>query len=160
MFMNPRIAVFSFVSLCLPLATLAQSALYGPPIALEMAKKVAAGAAAEAKKNNFTMAIAIVDNGGTLTYFEKIDGTQLGSVDVAIGKARSANAYKRPTKVFEDAVAGGRNALLAVPGVLPVEGGVPLIADGKVIGAIGVSGGSAPQDGQVAAAGAGALTAK
>ena len=127
---------------------------------MEVAKKVAAGAAAEATKNNFTMAIAIVDAGGTLTYFEKIDGTQIASVEAAIGKARSANGYKRPTKVFEDAVAGGRNALLALPGVLPIEGGVPLVADGKVIGAIGVSGGSAQQDGQVAAAGATALTAK
>ena len=160
MFTNPRIAVFSFVALCLPLATLAQATLYGPPIALEVARKVAAGAAAEAKKNNFTMAIAIVDNGGTLTYFEKIDGTQLGSVDIAVSKARSANAFKRPTKVFEDAVVAGRNVVLALPGVLPLEGGVPLVADGKVIGAIGVSGGSAPQDGQVAAAGAGALAAK
>ena len=160
MFTNLRIGVFSFISLCLPLAASAQVVLYGPPIALEVAKKVAAGAAAEAKKNNFTMAIAIVDTGGVLTYFEKIDGTQIASVEVAIGKARSANAYKRPTKVFEDAVAGGRNAVLGLPGALPIEGGVPLVADGKIIGAIGVSGGSAQQDGQIATAGANALQAK
>lgn len=160
MITNLRIGVFSLISLCLSFPTLAQSLLYGPPITLEVAKKVAAAAAAEANRNNFTMAIAIVDIGGNLTYLEKIDGTQLSGVNVAIAKARSANGYKRPTKAFEDAVAGGRNALLALPEALPIEGGIPLIADGKIIGAIGVSGGSPQQDGQVATAGANAMQAK
>ncbi len=160
MFKSLRTGIVSFLSLCLPMAALAQAAVYGPPIPLEMAKKVAAGAAAEAKKNNFTVVIAIVDGGGTLIYLEKIDGTQIASVDVAIGKARSANAYKRPTKAFEDAVAGGRNAVLGLPGALPIEGGIPLMMDGKIVGAIGVSGGSAQQDGQVAGAGASALQNK
>ena len=155
-----RAVVFALVAVCLPLSSGAQLVVYGSPISLEMAKRVAAGAEAEEKKNNFTMVIAIVDAGGTLTYLEKLDGTQLASVEVAIGKARSANNYKRPTKAFEDAVAGGRNAVLGLPGALPIEGGLPLVVDGKIIGAIGVSGGSAPQDGQVAAAGASVLQAK
>ena len=142
-----RSGVFSLLALGVPIAAVAQSGGYGPAIALQAAKKAAAGAAAEATKNNFTMAIAIVDSGGTLVYFEKLDGTQIGSVEVAIGKARTANSFKRATKVFEDAVVGGRNAVLALPGVLPVEGGIPLLSDGKIIGAIGVSGGSAQQDG-------------
>jgi glc operon protein GlcG len=152
-----RAAAFSLMLLCLPLAAHAQVVLYGAPINLETAKKIAAGAAAEAKKNNFTMVIVVVDSAGLLTYLERIDGTQIASIDAAIGKARSANNFKRPTKAFEDAVAGGRNAVLGLPGALPIEGGIPLLVDGKIIGAIGVSGGSAAQDGQIAAAGVAAL---
>ena len=126
-------------------------------LTLAEAKKVAEAAAAEAKKNNFTMCIAIVDDGAHLVYFERIDETQIGSIDVALDKAKSAVLFKRPTKVFEDAVANGRNALLRLSGSSPIEGGVPIMAGGKVIGAIGVSGGTAPQDGQVAMAGAGVV---
>ena len=137
-----------------------RSLTYGAPIALETAKKIAAAATAEAKKNNFTMVIAIVDSSGTLTYLEKIDGTQIASVNIAIGKARTANNLKRPTKVLEDAVAGGRNALLSLPDAVLIEGGIPLIVEGKIIGAIGVSGGTSQQDAQVADAGIAALKAK
>jgi glc operon protein GlcG len=129
---------------------------YGAPISLEGAKKAAAGAVAEARKNNWTMAVAITDGGGDLIYFEKMDGTQTGSVNVAIGKARSAAMFKRPSKVFQDAVAGGGAGLriLGLEGAVPVEGGLPLVMDGKVVGAIGLSGGTAEQDGVAAKAGA------
>jgi glc operon protein GlcG len=123
-------------------------------ISLGEAKKIVAAAAEEAKKNNWTMAIAVVDMAGTLIYFERIDETQVASAQIAIDKAVSAARFKRPTKVFEDAVAGGRNALLGLRGAVPIEGGVPIMAGGKVIGAVGASGGTAPQDGQVASAGA------
>ncbi len=105
------------------------------------------------------MAIAIVDTGGNLVLLEKMDNTQLASVDVAIGKAKTANNFKRPTKVMEDAIAGGGAALrmLAVPGIFPVEGGEPIYSNGKIIGAIGVSGMSPAQDGEVVRAAIAAL---
>jgi glc operon protein GlcG len=129
---------------------------YGPPISLENAKKAAAPALAEARKNNWTMAVAIVNPDGTLVYFEKMDGTQNGSAQVAIDKARSAALFKRPTKAFQDAVAAGGDGLriLRLEGASPVEGGIPLVADGKIVGAIGVSGATSAQDGQCAKAGA------
>jgi len=127
-------------------------------LTLEAAKKVAAAAEAEAKKNNWQMVIAIVDDGGHLVYLQRLDDTQYGSVGVATTKAQSAMAFKRPTKGMEDALAGGRMAILGIPGFIPSEGGVPLVMDGKIIGAVGVSGGTAPQDGQVGRAGAAALT--
>jgi uncharacterized protein GlcG (DUF336 family) len=127
-------------------------------LSLEVAKKIAAAAEEEAVKNKWPMAIVIVDDGGHLVYLQRIDDTQIGSIEVAIQKAKSAVNYKRPTKVFEEAVAGGRNAVLVLPGAIPIEGGLPLAADGKVIGAIGVSGATAQQDGQVAKAGADALS--
>lgn len=126
-------------------------------LTLDGAKKVAAAAEAEAKKNNWNMVIAVVDDGGNLIYLQRIDGTQTGSIDVAIQKARTAQAFKRPTKVFEDAIAGGRNALLALHGALPLEGGVPIMVGGQLVGAIGVSGAKSTEDGQVAKAGADAL---
>jgi uncharacterized protein GlcG (DUF336 family) len=126
-------------------------------LTLAEAKKVVAAAQADAAKSNLTMAIAIVDEGGHLLLFEKMDGTQTGSVNVAIAKARSAALFKRPTKVFEDAVTGGRTVVLSLEGVLPIEGGLPMAAGGSLIGAIGVSGGTAQQDGVVAAAGLAAL---
>jgi glc operon protein GlcG len=122
-------------------------------LTLDAAKKIAEAAHAEAVANKWTMVIAIVDDGGNLVYLERADGTQIGSVDVAQEKAKSAVKFKRSTKVFEDAVAGGRNAILKLPGALPVEGGVPLMIDGVVLGAIGVSGATSAQDGQCAAAG-------
>ena len=129
---------------------------YGPPITLENARKAAAAAQAEAVKNNWKMAVAVVDPNGTLVYFEKADNTQLGSANVAIDKARSAALFKRPTKAFQDALAAGGAGMrvLALQGAVPVEGGVPIIADGKIIGAIGVSGANSDQDGQCATAGA------
>ena len=137
----------------------AQTMSYGTPITAETAKKVAAPAIAEARKNQWTMAVAIVDPSGDLVYFEKMDDTQAGSVDVAISKARSAARFKRPTKAFQDALAAGGEGLriLALDGAVPVDGGVPLMMGGKVVGAIGVSGGTSAQDGQVAAAGVAAI---
>lgn len=132
----------------------AQQASYGNAINLDTAKKVAAAAALEARKNNFKMAIAIVDNHGFQIYFEVLDDTQTASTNIAIQKARTAAMLRRPTKALEDGVAGGRNALMSIPDAIMIEGGEPLVLDGKVIGAIGVSGGSSAQDGQVARAGA------
>ena len=129
---------------------------YGLPINIEGAKKVAAAAVAEAKKGNLTMAVAIVDTAGFLIYFEKMDGTQIGSVDVAIDKARSATLFRRPTKVFQDGLAAGGEGLrfLELRNAIPIDGGFPLIMDGKIVGAIGASGGTGDQDGRVAKAGA------
>jgi len=146
-------------ALCAPFALAQMPNPYGAPISLEDAKKAAAAALAEARKNNWAMAVAVVDIGGDLVYFEKMDGTQTGSVNVALGKARSAALFKRPTKVFQDIVAGGGNGLriLRLEGAVPIEGGVPLLMDGKIVGAIGLSGGTSDQDGQCAKAGAEAL---
>ncbi len=127
-------------------------------LTLEVAKQVAAAAEKEAAGNKWTMVIAILDDGGNLLYLERMDDTQIGSIEVAIQKAHSALAFKRPTKVFEDAVAGGRTAILKLPGAMPVEGGLPIIWEGKVIGAIGCSGGTSQQDGLAAKAGLDALT--
>ena len=132
---------------------------YGAPIGLDDAKKAAAAAAAEvAKVGSAPDAIAIVDPGGFLVYFERMDNTQLGSVEFAIDKARSAVLFRRPSKTFEDILAGGRTAILALRGAVPIEGGVPIVSGGKIIGAIGASGGTAQQDGQVAKAGADTLS--
>ena len=133
--------------------------VYGLSINLETAKKIAASAITEARKNNWTMAVAVVDTGGNLVYFEKMDGTQTGSVRVAISKGRSAVLFKRPTKAFQDMVAAGGEGLrmLRLEGAVPIEGGLPLLMDGKIVGAIGVSGGTSQQDGIVAKAGADTL---
>lgn len=113
---------------------------YGEPIKLEQAEKVMTAALQEANKNNWLMAIAIVDTSGKLVLFKKIDNTQIGSVDIAIGKAATANNFKRPSKVFEDAVAGGGIGLrvLSIPNVTPLEGGELILYKGKIIGAVGV----------------------
>jgi uncharacterized protein GlcG (DUF336 family) len=129
---------------------------YGMSINLETAKKAAAVSTAEARKNNWFMAVAIVDTAGDLVYFEKLDGTQIASVDIAIDKAKSSALFRRPTKFFQDAVAAGGEGLrfLGLRGAVPAEGGFPIISAGKVIGAVGVSGGAGNQDAQVAKAGA------
>ncbi len=132
---------------------------YGAPITGENAKKVAAAALAEARKNNWNMAAAVVDPSGDLVYFEKLDGTQAASVKIAIDKARSAARFKRPTRALQDVLAAGGVGLrlLALEGAVPVDGGVPLLMDGKIVGAIGLSGGTSDQDGQAAKAGADAV---
>jgi glc operon protein GlcG len=132
---------------------------YGSPISPDAAKKAAAAAIAEAKKNNWAMAIAIVDNAGYLVYFERMPDTQLASVEIAGKKAKSSALFRRPTKFFQDSVAAGGAGLrfLQMPEVIPVEGGFPIIVDGKVIGAIGASGGTSDQDALVATAGLNAL---
>jgi len=132
---------------------------YGAPISLENAKKAAAAAIAEARKNNWTMALAIVDPNGTLIYYEKIDNTQIGSSQVAISKARSSALFKRPTKWFQDQVSKGGDGAryLGLEGAVPLEGGVPIVIEGKIVGAIGMSGGTSAQDAQCAQVGADAL---
>jgi glc operon protein GlcG len=132
---------------------------YGAAIGIESARKVAAAAVAESRKNNWNMAIAIVDPAGELVYFEKLDGTQQASVNIAIDKARSSARFKRPTKALADVLATGGAGLrmLALDGAMPVEGGVPIVIDGKLVGAIGVSGGTSQQDGQVAMGAAAAV---
>jgi glc operon protein GlcG len=129
---------------------------YGLPVSLENAKKAAAPALAEAEKNHWNVAVAIVDPGGNLVYFEKMDSTQLGSISIAMDKARTAATFKRPTKAFQDTLAQGGDSvrLLGLRNVTPIEGGIPLVMDGKIVGAIGVSGATSAQDGQCAKAGA------
>ena len=131
----------------------------GPSIGVEAAKKAAAAALAEARKNGWLMVVAVVDPDGTLVYYERMDNVQVGSTKVAIAKARSAALYKRPTKAFQDAVAGGGVGLriLALEGAVPLEGGLPLLHGGKLIGAIGLSGDLSENDGKCAAAGVAAL---
>jgi uncharacterized protein GlcG (DUF336 family) len=126
-------------------------------ITLEAAKKMMAAAEAEALRNNWNMAIAIVDAAGNTILFERLDETQPGSIAVALNKARTAANFKRPTKVLEDMITAGRTVFLAIEGLLPLQGGVPVTVDSKVIGAVGVSGGTAAQDEQVALAAIGAL---
>jgi uncharacterized protein GlcG (DUF336 family) len=124
---------------------------YGPSVTLDAAKKIAAAAEAFAVSKQYTVVVAIVDTGGNLVMLTKMDNTQLGSIEVAIGKAKTANNFKRPTKAFEDVVAGGGMGLKVLGlNVVPVEGGEPIFsADGKIIGAIGVSGMTSAQDGEV-----------
>jgi glc operon protein GlcG len=121
-------------------------------ITLEAAQKMMVAGEAEARKNNWNVAIAIVDAGANLIMFQKMDQTQMASVDVSIGKARTAVNFKRPTKAMEELIAGGRTAFLAVDGLFPLQGGVPVTVDGHVIGAVGVSGVMSAQDEQVAVA--------
>jgi len=149
--------VLTFV---LTIATFGQAIVpYGTAINADAAKKIAAAAIAEAKKNNWAMAVAVVDTAGYLVYFERMPETQLGSVEIAQEKAKSAALFRRPTKSFQDAVAAGGEGLriLGLKGAVPVEGGIPIVVDGKIIGAVGASGGSSDQDGKTAQAGAAAI---
>ena len=133
----------------------AQAPPYGPPITLEQAKKALAGAEAEAGKNKWNVVITVLDSGGNIVAVHRMDGAQFGSLEVSREKAYSAVAFRRPTKVFEDLVAqGGANLrLLRLTGANPLEGGLPIVTDGKIIGAIGVSGVTSQQDAQIARAG-------
>ena len=133
---------------------------YGTPISLDQAKKVMTGAEAEAKKNNWNVVICILDSGGNLVMLQRLDGAQFGSIEVAKEKAYSAVAYRRPTKAFQDALAqGGENLrILRLPGGSPLEGGIPIVVEGKLIGAVGVSGVTSAQDAQIGQAGITALT--
>ena len=135
------------------MANLVVTSSYGPAVDLEQAKRIVAGAVAEANRNNWRVVIAIVDTHGFLKYYEMMDDTQTASATVAIEKARTAAMFRRPTKMFEEGIAGGRTALLGMPGAIPIEGGLPIIVNGKVIGGIGVSGLTSVQDAQVAQAG-------
>ena len=126
-------------------------------LTLEDAKRAAAAAEAEARRNDWRVVIAVVDDGGHLLYLQRSHDTQFGSVETAIQKARAAVAFQRPTKASEDAVLGGRLIHLALPGVIPAEGGVPLEIEGVIVGGLGISGVRSFQDGQIAAAGMAAL---
>ena len=128
-----------------------------PVLTLEHAKRIAAAAEAEAQQNKWRVVIAVVDDGGHLLYLQRGHDTQFGSVETSIQKARAAIAFQRPTKAAEDAVLGGRLIHLALPGVIPAEGGVPLEIEGVIVGGLGISGVRSFQDGQIAAAGAAAL---
>jgi glc operon protein GlcG len=128
-----------------------------PLLTLENAKRIAAAAEAEALRNEWKVVIAVVDDGGHLLYLQRSHDTQFGSVETAICKAHAAAAFQRPTKMSEDAVTNGRLIHLALPGVIPAEGGVPLLLNNMVVGGLGISGVRSPQDGQIAAAGAAVL---
>src|SRR5450830_803926 len=130
-----------------------------PCLTLEVVKLIAAAAHAHAINNNWKVSIAIVDDGANLLYLERLDGAQIASADVSLGKARTAMRYRRPSKMLEDAVNGGRTALVGVEGVTPLQGAVPIVHDGNIIGAIGVSGVLPAQDEQIAMAGASLLSA-
>lgn len=130
---------------------------YGTPINLEMAKKAATAALAEARRNNWNVAVAILDTHGMLIYYEMMDDTQTSSATIAIEKGKTAAMFRRPSKAFEDGIAGGRVAILGLPGATPIDGGLPIMVGGKVIGGIGVSGVNSDQDAQIARAGLEAL---
>src|SRR6185295_3187351 len=131
---------------------------YGPSINLENAKKVAAAALAEVRKNNWT--VAVVDANGDLVYYEKMDDTPIGSTVVCQEKARSAARFKRPTKAFQDMLTQGGEGLrvFGIKGAVPVDGGLPITMGGKVVGGVGLSGGTSAQDGQCAKAGVDAVS--
>ena len=128
-----------------------------PILTLENAKRIASAAEAEALSNEWKVVIAVVDDGGHLLYLQRSHDTQFGSVETAIAKAHAAVAFQRPTKASEDAVLSGRLIHLALPGVIPAEGGVPLIVDGIIVGGLGISGVRSSQDGQIAQAGVNAI---
>ena len=130
---------------------------YGGQIMIDDAKKIAAGALAEAKKNGWNVAIAVLDNHGMLIYYEMMDDTQTSSATIAIEKGRTAAMFRRPSKAFEDVVSKGRIAVLGLPGVTPVQGGLPIVVNGKIVGGVGVSGVNSDQDEQVSQAGLNAL---
>jgi uncharacterized protein GlcG (DUF336 family) len=161
--------MFRMLALACALALSAGSALaqaptaasppYGPPITLDQAKRAMAAAELEAAKNSWQVAITILDSGGNLIMFHRVDNAQLSATTVSEGKARTALEFKRPSKALDDAIAAGGAGmrLLALKAITPIEGGLPVIVDGKIIGAIGVSGSLSSQDAQVAKAGADAL---
>ncbi len=130
-----------------------------PVLTLAVAKQIAAAAEAEANRRGSTVVIAVVDDAGHLILLERLDDTQVASVEVGIGKARTAAIFRRPSKVFEDQVKNGRVAALALPGATPLQGGVPILVDGKVVGAIGVSGNTPQEDEDIAKAGAAVVEA-
>jgi glc operon protein GlcG len=142
-----------------PAAPSAASPPYGPPITLDQAKRAMAAAELEAAKNSWQVAITILDSGGNMIMFHRVDNAQLSATTVSEGKARTALEFKRPSKALDDAIAAGGAGmrLLALKDITPLEGGLPVIVDGKIIGAIGVSGSLSSQDAQVAKAGADAL---
>jgi uncharacterized protein GlcG (DUF336 family) len=143
-----------------PAAPASSTLPYGPPVTLDQAKRAMSAAELEAAKNSLQVAITILDSGGNWVMFHRFDNTQLSSIQFSEGKARTALDFKRPSKALDDAIAAGGAGmrLLALKDITPIEGGLPLIVDGKIIGAIGVSGALSSQDAQIAKVGADALT--
>jgi uncharacterized protein GlcG (DUF336 family) len=159
----PRLTALSLLALALagsPPPALAQGMPnpYGAPITAELAKKAATTALAEARKNGWMVYATVVDSGGAVAYVERIDGVQYGSAETSLEKARTSVAYKRPSKLIEERIGAGQLQYLRLPGAVPLEGGLPLLVDGKIVGAIGVSGATSAQDGQCARAGAEAVS--
>lgn len=153
-----------FSTVCLALLTVAVASggasaqfLETKTLSLAAAKKMAAAAETEAAKNKWTMVIAVLDDGGHLIYLEHMDGAQIGSIEVAQGKARTAVRFRRPSKDFEDAVTANHLGVITLGDITAIRGGLPVMLDGKAVGAIGVSGGDAEQDEQCAEAGLAAL---
>ena len=146
------------VLLAMPVAQAQLAPGYGPNITMDAAHKVILAGVADAQAKKLQMAVTVLDTAGNLVAFARVDGTQTASLGIAIDKAKSAVAFRRPTKVFEDALIGGRMAILSLAGAVPIDGGLPLVANNQIIGSVGVSGGTAAEDGQVAAAAAAGLT--
>ena len=160
--MRSFVTTFAAACAALAIATSAQAqgpAPYGEAINIEQAKKVAAGAVAEAKKNNWAMCISVVAPSGDLVYFERMDNCQYASINISQHKARAAATFRRPTLAFEQGLGKGAETiyLLTLDGMIGSRGGIPLIVGGKIIGAVGTSGGTGPQDHQVSEAGVAAL---
>jgi glc operon protein GlcG len=154
---SAKIMLGVVLALSAGLASAQERPPYGNPVTVDQAKKIAAGALAESKKNSWRMAISIVDNHGFPVYFERMEDTQTASIQIALDKAKTAAMFRRPSKAFEDGIAKGRVALLGLSGATPIEGGLPIMVDGRVIGGIGVSGMNSDQDAQAAQAGLNAL---
>jgi len=143
------------LALLLPMSVRAELP-HKPVLSLAIAKKAAESAEAEAARRKATVVIAVVDDGGHLILLSRLDDTQVASVEVGIGKARTAAIFRRPSKVFEDQVRNGRVAALALPGATPLQGGIPIVHEGRVVGAIGVSGNTPVEDEEIAKVGAAA----
>ena len=155
-----RMQIITALVLLLSATAIAQAQLATKRVlTLTVAKKIAEAAEAEALRRGATVVIAVVDDGGYLLVLERLDETQVASVEVGIAKARTAAIFRRPSKVFEDQVRDGRVAALGLPGAAPLQGGIPIIFEGKVIGAIGVSGNTPQEDEDIAKVGAAALAA-
>ena len=150
-------AVFIFLSTVAPSALVAQALPQSPRLTLEAGRRIAAAAQIRAQAMNLRVVVAVLDEGGHPILVERMDGTQTASVEIALAKGRSAAAFKRPTREMASWVAGGEVALMALPGLLPVEGGIPIIVGGHVVGSVGVSGATAEEDGQIAQAGVAAI---
>jgi glc operon protein GlcG len=152
-----KMAIGALVVLMMAAALPAQQLPEKKELTLEVAKKMAQASEEEAMKNKWNQVIAVLDDGGNLIYLERMDNSQLGSIDIAMAKARAALYFQRPTKAFQDAVAAGSVNILKLPNAIANEGGVPLRVDGQIVGSIGISGATAQQDGVTAAAGVAAL---
>ena len=152
----PRATLFALAALGSSATALAQAPDYGMPLSSQQAKAAATAAIAEMNKNNWRMAVAVVDPSGHLVHFEKVDGTQNASIEIAVGKAKAAAGFKRPTKAFADGLANNPG-IATLPGVIASEGGVPIMVDGRLVGALGCSGGTGQQDGVACTAGAAAV---